>query len=117
MKLANMVEKKGGHSKTSPGVMLDSKEKGPTYPWGLRLNLDHDTLTKLGVKDLPKVGSHVHIHAKAHVQSISQNAHKSDGGKPNRSVELQIHHMAIGKGGATSALDAVNDGVDEASGE
>lgn len=114
MKLTNMKLSKGSHAKTSPGVMLDSKDKGPDYPWGLRLNLDHDTLTKMGVKDLPKVGSKMQIHAHGHVHSVSENSSKGE--KPRRSVDIQITHLGVGKNEPSSALDAVDDGIDKANG-
>lgn len=110
MKLKNMAEPKG-EKKNAPGTLLDSKEHGPSYPWGLHLNLNHDVLQKLGVKGGLKAGDHVHIHAKAHVTSSGSN--QSKGGKQQHTAELQIHHMALSQG-AGSAKDAVDQGVADA---
>lgn len=114
MKLKHMVEPKSETGKNSPGGLLDSKQNGPNYPWGLRLNLNHDTLQKLGVKGNLKAGDHVHIHAKAHVISSSTNTNTNKkGAKTNHSAELQIHHMAVSNS-PNSAKDAVDQGVADA---
>lgn len=119
MKLKHMAEPP--RSKEPPmvaGGNGDGGTSGPTYPYGLKLSLDHETLNNLGMKDLPKVGSHIHIHARAHVASVSQNEDmhtgKKGGKKMRRHVDLQIHHMAVGKNDPDSAFDAVGEGVDQA---
>jgi|ERR1700688_1406495 len=115
MKLKDMAEPKSeaqisGGTK-APGTELDSKEKGPSYPWGLKLQLNHDVLKKLGVKGGLKAGSPVHIKAHAHVTSVSSN--HEEGGKMKHTAELQIHHMALSNE-PQSAMDAVDQGIGDA---
>lgn len=58
------------------------------YPWGTRINLESDTLDKLGIKTLPAVGDELMIEAKVRVISVRE----SDNSK---SVELQITDMDL----------------------
>lgn len=63
-----------------------------TYPYGLRIRLDDESLTKLKM-DLPKVGSTVKIEAQGEVVEVSQ--HESDK-RTNRHVEIQIEKLSVG---------------------
>ena len=70
----------------------------PDYPWGLCLNLESDELDKLGLTNLPKVGTEMPITATVKVTRVSQSA-SENGGKEadeHRSVSLQITAIAIG---------------------
>jgi hypothetical protein len=60
------------------------------YPWGLRINLDEETLEKLGI-DALSVGSDVQFTAKA-VVSDGHISESEENGKA-RSYSLQITHM------------------------
>lgn len=71
--------------------------KGPRYPWGLSLNLDNDSLDKLGL-GLPDVGAEYQVVARAKVTSVSSN--DSEGGSKNRSVSLQITDLGVSAGGS-----------------
>jgi hypothetical protein len=62
-----------------------------TFPWGLRLRLEEESLTKLKM-DLPKVGSNVKIEAIGKVVEVSQ--HESDK-RTNRHVEIQIQKLSV----------------------
>lgn len=68
----------------------------PAYPYGLTLRLNDETLTKLGIKELPKVGTKVRIVAMAEVQSVGQ--YKERDGDQQRHVELQVTDMDPPKG-------------------
>lgn len=61
------------------------------YPYGLRIHLDNDTLTKLGIKELPKVGDKFMIEAVAMVCDV--HANQQDNGKVSKSMGLQICEM------------------------
>lgn len=61
---------------------------GNRYPWGARLQLEQDTLDKLGINKLPAVGDKLMIEAKCEVISVRQ----SEDGK---SMELQITDMDL----------------------
>ena len=66
----------------------------PRYPYGLCISLEKDSLEKLGITALPKVGGEMMITAKAVVKSTS--AYDTQGGTDMR-VELQITDMNIGQ--------------------
>jgi hypothetical protein len=67
----------------------------PAYPYGTRLHLNSETLAKLGIKDMPKVGTKVRIMAMAEVVSVSQNQERD--GDENRELGLQITDMDVPK--------------------
>ena len=58
------------------------------YPWGTRIDLESDTLDKLGIKTLPAVGDELMIEAKVRVISVRESDN-------SRSVELQITDMYL----------------------
>jgi len=69
------------------------RNKGPKYPWGLRLDLEDETLKKLGI-DVSELssGSEVTLRGKAMISGISVN--DSDG-KKRSSLSLQITHLEL----------------------
>ena len=71
----------------------DVKQKGPDYPWGLRISLTEKELAKLDldVKDA-NIGDLIDMRAFGVITSISQN--DGDGGKCCR-VEIQLQKLAI----------------------
>lgn len=91
------------------------KIKPDPYSYDHRISLDDATLSKLGI-DTPKVGDVFHVVAHGHVTSVSQD--ESQNGGKSRRVSLQLQKMGAeqkepkGK----SALDAVNEGISNASG-
>lgn len=71
----------------------------PTYPYGLCLYLDDDTLEKLGIDgDLPDAGDTIQFQAIGRVTSASQNECTTESGEKEikRRIELQITHMDAG---------------------
>jgi len=95
MKLSKQESKEA----TTPGV-----EKGPRYPYGLCISLEKETLDKLGMSKLPKVGSTITVSARAKVESVSER--DSTGGGKHRSMSLQITDIGL-EGEATKAEDAL----------
>lgn len=87
-------DKRGDKMDTAPAEAIE-----PDYPWGLVLHLDKDELAKLGVKELPKVGSKLTIQARVTVTRVSQEATSERGGEDRRSVDLQITDLGLGAGG------------------
>lgn len=65
----------------------------PTYPWGLCITLNDDSLEKLGVKALPAIDTEVTIVAKAVVSRTSEN--QTHSGENCSSMDLQITDMQI----------------------
>lgn len=64
--------------------MVDSDQ---SYPYGLRITLDNESLKKLGMPGLPDVGEKLCIDADVTVISV-QSVEEKDGARS--SVELQI---------------------------
>lgn len=87
--MARTKAEKAAEKKHYDKPMSDSED----YPYGLRVRLDHEMLQKLGVTSLPKVGSKMHLHAKAHVKSVEESSH--EGGNQRRHIELELRHMAV----------------------
>lgn len=88
--MASMKRSKSKGESDSPKV----SSTHDNYPYGLHLNLEHESMKKLALKDMPKAGSTVHVHAKAKVTHTETRT--SDGGEPRHSVGLQITHMKLG---------------------
>ena len=65
----------------------------PRYPYGLCISLEKEDMDKLGLSNLPKVGTEVSFMAKAVVKGTS--AYETQGGK-DMSMDLQITDMEIG---------------------
>lgn len=66
---------------------------GPEYPWGLEIRLEDETLTKLGITDLPDVGDEFRVVCVVRVDSVSQSQMAS--GRQDRCVCLQITQMGL----------------------
>jgi len=64
----------------------------PKYPYGLSICLDDDALEKLGITELPAVGSTMQLVATVEVQSVSQ--YENQKGADNN-LNLQITDMAL----------------------
>lgn len=87
------ISKKEAKEKNEAMVIGSSEQE--RYPYGLRLDLNNDTLDKLGIKKLPTVGTVLMFEAKAKVVGSRQSATE---GSENRSVELQITHIDLEAG-------------------
>lgn len=76
-------------------TMLGASDEAmqPEYPYGLRINLDGESLKKLGISEMPEIDAEFKLTALVCVVGISQ--HESAGGEPHRSLELQIEQMAL----------------------
>lgn len=78
-------------------VMQASPSNHEDYPYGLRIELDEETLKKLGVEDLPEAGETFCLEAEVKVSSSSEHTSSYDGEdtKTHRSVSLQITKMCL----------------------
>lgn len=78
----------------------------PQYPYGLCITLDDDALEKLGLTEMPNVGTEVIVMAKAVVKGTSAYARADEAN--HRSVDLQITDMELAppakSGNAADAL-------------
>lgn len=67
----------------------------PEYPYGLCIELDNTSMSKLGIDKLPDVGSSLMVLARVEVCRASES--KSLDGKSYRSISLQITEMEVSK--------------------
>lgn len=79
-------------AKEANKAMMTVGGESESYPYGLRLDLNNDTLEKLGITKLPAVGTVLMFEAKAKVVGSRQSATESS---DNRSIELQITHLDL----------------------
>lgn len=70
--------------------------EGPRYPYGLRLELDEESIQKLGLTELPEIDSFMVVMAKAKVVNVSKN--ESEGGKVYRHLCLQVTALKVKEG-------------------
>lgn len=87
--MKNMALTKEEQKRTSGETAVNK----PKYPYGLEVRLDDESLTKLGIKELPEVGMKLMLEAKVVVESVSQEDKAT--GKPRRHVGLQITDMSL----------------------
>lgn len=88
------ISKKEAKEKNK-SMMIGSSDSEERYPYGLRLTLDNDSLDKLGIKNLPAVGTVLMFEAKAKVVSTRQSATT---GSDDRSVDLQVTAIDLEEG-------------------
>lgn len=67
----------------------------PEYPYGLNIRLDDESIKKLGISELPEVGSDMVVLAKVKVEEVSSR--DSLNGNENTSISLQITDMSLEK--------------------
>jgi hypothetical protein len=86
------------------------KEKGEgvewqpdKYPWGLELRLGTEELKKLGITEMPPLGSQVQITAVADIERLSE--HKDAENGEDQSMTLQITDIALDFGAERSDED------------
>jgi hypothetical protein len=87
LKRTKEEQKKQEEAMKSPAIA-----GGEDYPYGLCLTLDSDTLDKLGLENLPKLGGKVSLEAVAEVVGASMNAGKDYN---NREVRLQLTALKL----------------------
>jgi hypothetical protein len=81
-------------------IASPSESDLPRYPYGLCLDLDDETLQKLGITDMPAVGSTMKLMAIVRVTRISQ--YENQDGKDG-SLGLQITDMGLDSDAAPAA--------------
>lgn len=86
-----MVDMK--RSKTKTEEMYPSMSDESPYPYGLELNLDSESLKKLGLEELPAVGSKFTVSGMAYVRSASSSEYEGEGRM--QSLSLQITDLEV----------------------
>lgn len=69
-------------------IGVPDPKDGPKYPWGLQINLNEDSLEKLGVTALPATGTEVTLVAKATVTGTSENQTEGEGTRSNMTLQI-----------------------------
>jgi hypothetical protein len=87
-------------AKDSMPICSPDDGDGPAYPYGLCLYLDDETMKKLGITDMPDVGTRLMLHATVEVTSNSQRQ-TQDGKTVN--MDLQITDMELAAPGKSAA--------------
>ena len=85
------LKKTKAEKKTGP-QLASVPGGGDDYSYGTRLSLGKDELEKLGIKDMPKVGTKFKLEAECEVVSVSANAGKDH---DSRDLGLQITAMCL----------------------
>lgn len=108
-KLVDMKRSKKERKET--GINACKPYEGDAYGYGLCISLDKDALDKLGLKPSSfDVGDTVTITARGSIKGLRQDKSSS---YSSSNVEIQIEKLAVAKGGAASAVDAMSDALDE----
>lgn len=93
MKMVSMMrtasDKRGDKMSNAP---IEATQ--PDYPYGLVLHLEKDEIDKLGMKQLPGIGTEMPMHVLLRVTRVSQSA--AEGADEQTSVDLQITDIGIG---------------------
>ncbi len=96
MKIVNLRIKPKKEKKESPVSVAKGVDDHEEYPWGLRLNFDDRTVSKLGLKPKDmKVGSTVKLEAKAFVCGARAQPNGKD-----KSIELQLVELGVDSSGS-----------------
>lgn len=72
---------------------------GPKYPYGTELRLDDETLLKLGVSELPVVGTKFTLMA---ICEVTDSVSRENKEGREQSLSLQITEMELGTQGVTN---------------
>lgn len=79
----------------APATTSGADPDAPKYPYGLSLSLNEESLGKLGLTQMPAVGTKVRITAECTVTGTS--AYQTQGGESEENVSLQITAMEMGE--------------------
>jgi hypothetical protein len=96
MNLVNMamtVEEAAEYAGGAPVASGEANDQGPKYPWGLCVDLNDDSMAKLGITELPAAGSQMMLAAAVIVNSTG--AEERLGGEKEIRMTLQITDMAL----------------------
>lgn len=94
-----MINMKMSKEEAKEYTAVPDPGNAPEYPYGLRLSLDDDALEKLGITELPKVGTVMVLQARVEVCGTS--AYSTQDKESEASVSLQITDMELGTGSPT----------------
>lgn len=102
MELVNLKMSESERDRNAPTAAGGSDRE---YPYGLSLNLENESLEKLGISTLPKVGETMTIIAKVKVTSVSM--HEGENRTKAKSVTLQITDAAVKRDAPPDAAEVI----------
>ena len=70
-----------------------SVEDKPSYPHGIRLELDEETVAKLGLTDVPEVGDMMNVIGRAEVITVRKEEGRGD--DHSFSITLQLQELDV----------------------
>lgn len=94
--------------KEAKGEVAIDVPDGPRFPHGLTLHLEDETLKKLGIANVPDVGTEMRVVGVGVVESSNQ--HQSQRRK-NRSISIQLQRLDVKPTKKATAEDAVSDAI------
>lgn len=94
---AGFVDMKKTKKEKKNSEPMAIKADAPEYPYGLTIDLNDDSLDKLGIDTLPAVGDVFTVTAKARVTRVSQSSSESSGSNSHkdRNVCMQIEKLKV----------------------
>lgn len=90
MKLKSMKMSAKAAKEMMPTAISDK----PDYPYGLRIDLNDESLEKLGVDKMPTTGTMMILTARVEIKSTNESDHD---GQKRKSMTLQITDAALEK--------------------
>ncbi len=81
-----------------------------SFPFGLTVSLDDESLTKLGIKDLPAVGTEMIVVGVGKVESVSKSSNER---RVSRNVSIQLEKLEVRPFKKATAEDAVSAAIKE----
>ena len=102
MPLKSMKVSKKDKKKIEREIMVADE---PKYPWGLRIHLDEDSISKLDMDKLPSAGDKKMLIAIVEVSEVGE--HDSMNGKKRRNLQLQITDMSLEKVASNDTLETL----------
>lgn len=109
----HLVDMRRSKKERKAGSSHDVAFEEPAIPHGLSINLDDQSLDKLGFKDLPNVGDRMVVAAIGTVKSVSQHDSKRN---KNRDVSIELDKLDVSPVPARkikSAEDAIGEAIKE----
>jgi len=88
-----------------------SEDKGPRFPHGLTINLNDDSMKKLGFDELPVVGTEMIVVGVGKVTRASENRRQ---GGVDRDMGIQLERIEVEPLVKGTAVDAVTKAVRDA---
>ena len=108
--MPKLISMKLSKEQATSEVAIGASE-GPRFPFGLSINLDDDSLKKLGFDKLPGVGAEMTVSGVGTVTRASENRSQSG---VSRDVSIQLEKLKVESSSDATAVGAVTKAVKDA---